>query len=200
MIRRTLPALAVVGALAATPTQASALTTSMLSTSCTPSAFVQPFTRWLDYSHYVLAPGGTFEATTASWGLTGGAAVQSGNEPYYLHSRYDSRSLALPLGSSATSRQMCVGLDYPTMRFTAKGTRGALMRVEVLAGSKLGGTLRLPIGVITGTGSWQVSPVLLIDANLFAAVGGNATAAFKFTPLSGSWSIDDVYVDPYRQR
>ena len=136
--------------------------------SCTPSAFTQPFTRWLDSPHYVLAPGGAFEATTASWNLTGGAATQAGNEPYYLHGRSDSRSLALPLGSSATSRQMCVGLDYPTMRFVAKGTRGAQMRVEVLAGSKLGGTLRLPIGVITGTGNWQVSPILLIDANLFA--------------------------------
>jgi len=63
----------------------------------------QAFEDWGDRSNYMLMPGGSFEIGAPSWNLNGGAKVVSGNEPFYLHSRMDRRSLYLPSGSSAST-------------------------------------------------------------------------------------------------
>jgi len=48
----------------------------------------------------------------------------------------------------------------------------------------------------------RTGPVLaVLAANLLATLGnGRAAVAFTFTPVTGNWRVDDVYVDPYRQR
>ncbi len=56
----------------------------------------------------------------------------------------------------------------------------------------------LPVGSISSGSSWQPSPVMLVVANLVPAVLGDDSldVRLRFTPNSGTWQIDDVYVDP----
>jgi hypothetical protein len=57
----------------------------------------------------------------------------------------------------------------------------------------------LPIGTVLPNTQWQPSLPLPIVANLLPLLPGDMTPVqFRFTPVgSASWSIDDVYVDPW---
>jgi hypothetical protein len=200
-LRRILPAVVAVAALAATPSVASAGTFAASATSCSGATFEKPFKRWLDPANYVLAPDGAVEGPLSGWTLRGGAAKVAGNETAFIHGTRDRSSLSLPRGSSATTRAMCVGVLYPTMRFMASASLGSVMAVSAVLENPLGGTLTIPVGVVAGIGSWQPTLPILVGANLLATLGnGRAAVAFTFTPVTGSWRVDDLYVDPYRQR
>ena len=170
-------------------------------TGCGTSVTAQPFARWGDSAYYALVSNGGLEAGSTDWTLAK-ASVVSGNETFYVHSAADSKSLSLPAGSSATTRAYCVGLDKPSMRFFARSSGTGLLsslRVDALVESSLGLTLAVPIGTISPSAAWQPSPPLLIVANLLPLLPGQQTpVAFRFTPQGiGSWSVDDVYVDPH---
>jgi hypothetical protein len=196
------------GALAATalalsfvPSAQAADVTATDSAACEGQVVEQPFTRWADPANYVLVRNGTIESGTG-WDLHGGAVRASGNETFYVHDEDDARSLALPSGSSATTAPMCVGLEHPTLRLLARN-RGSVfssLLVEVLFKDATGTTRAVPIGAYLGTSSWQPTIPLAVLANLFALPpGDHVDVAFRFTPRgSGDWSIDDVYVDPFR--
>ena len=99
---------------------------------------------------------------------------------------------------------MCVGIGHPTMRFFAKRNSGSLlatMKVEVLFNG-LGGLLKgLPIGVVVAGTQWSPTLPYPVVASLLPLLPGQMTPVrFRFTPLAGSWQIDDVYVDPWRFR
>lgn len=168
----------------------------------------QPFKRWLDPLRYVLAPNGDFERGAAEWRLAGGAKVVDGNETFYVGGAGDSRSLFLPAGSSATTRPMCVQLLHPTVRWFAKNRATPLLsalRVDALVESPLsGGVVVVPLGVHTGPRTWHPSLPGLVLADFLSALGedGELAVAFRFKPLgpSAAWRIDDVYVDPFRNR
>jgi hypothetical protein len=171
-------------------------------TNCDAQIFEQPFLRWADPMNYVLAPAGTLESSTSQWSLTGGAKVVAGNEPFYVHAPKEASSLSLPAGSSATTRAMCVGLDHPTLRFFVRnqGTTVSSLRVDVLFEDATGVVRTLTVGTVAGTASsWQPSIPMPIVANLLPLLPGQLTpVSFRFTPAGGSWTIDDVYVDPRR--
>lgn len=172
------------------------------STTCTGQSFSTPFARFGDWSQYTLAPGGSFEGASG-WSLSGNASVTSGNESYTVGGAGDARSLRLPMGSSAVSPPLCVGLQYPTMRFFAKRNSGLLTTLAVSARVQLslGGTLDVPFGVVASGGSWTPTPAYLFLGNLLPLLPGQYTPVqFVFTPVLGDWSIDDVYVDPLRSR
>ena len=168
----------------------------------------QPFMRWLDPMRYVLAPNGDLENGSAGWKLTGGARVVDGNETFYVGGARDSHSLLLPAGSSATTRPTCVQLLHPTVRYFAKNRAVPLLstlRVEALIENPLtGGVLVLPVGVHTGPRTWHASLPGLVLADFLSVLGEDAelAVAFRFKPLGlgASWQIDDVYVDPFRNR
>jgi hypothetical protein len=172
-------------------------------TSCANQVLSQPFTRWADKSQYTLMPGASFENGTAGWSFSGGARVTSGNESYKVNGAGDGQSLRLPLGSSAVTAPMCVGLQHPTLRFFAKRNSGLLstLVVSVRIQLQLGGTLELPVGVVLPNSSWTPSlPMIYLD-NLLPLLPGQYTpVSFRFTPLLGDWSVDDVYVDPFHSR
>jgi hypothetical protein len=204
-IKRAIGALIAAGAVilaSAAPAQAGVLVSS--ARDCDEPAASQVFLRWLDPLRYVPAPGGDAESA-AGWTLAGGARVVSGNEPWKVGDRADDSSLLLPRGSQATTGVMCVGIGHPTMRFFARRSGGWLLdtlKVEVLF-EGLGGSLnRLPIGVVLAGGSWQPTLPYPVLASLLPLLPGEQTpVAFRFTPVgSGSWQIDDVYVDPWRYR
>ena len=161
----------------------------------------QPFLPWADLAPYVLVPEGDLERG-ARWTLRGGAKQVSGNEPFLVNDEDDRSSLHLPAGASATTAAMCVGVEHPTLRFFARnqGSLLSTLEVEVLYEDAAGHIRALPIGGLLRGPSWQPTPPLPLLVNLMALAPGDRTAvAFRFTAVgAGDWSIDDVYVDPWR--
>jgi hypothetical protein len=166
---------------------------------CAAQSLGQTFLPWADVANYTLHPGGDFESGSA-WALSGGAAVVSGNEPFYVGSAGDSSSLSLPAGASATSGSICVGIEHPDIRFFARSSNPlATLQVQVLYEDGAGNAQSAPIGVVNAGGSWAPSAPLPIVVNLLPLLPGQRTAvAFRFTASGGAFQIDDVYVDPYR--
>jgi hypothetical protein len=114
----------------------------------------------------------------------------------------------MPSGSSATSPEMCMGLVLPVVRFFSSG--GSLlsyMQVDAIytdtSGRKRSVTL-LPVGLPSG--KWVPSvPLLQLAGTLNALTlnGLTTNISLRFTPRgglfgSGTWKIDDVYVDPWK--
>jgi hypothetical protein len=170
---------------------------------CEAKASSQVFLRWLDPLRYEQAPGGAAESAKG-WTLSGGAKVVAGNEPWRVGGSGAS-SLQLPRGSRATTGVMCVGIGHPVMRFFARRTSGWLLdslKVEVLFEGAGGQVNSLPIGLVLAGGSWQPTLPFPVLASLLPLLPGEQTpVAFRFTPVgSGTWQVDDVYVDPWRSR
>jgi hypothetical protein len=151
---------------------------------CQPQALVKPFTAYGDQSNYTLLPGGSFDNGAPGWSLSR-AAVVSG-------------ALQISPGGVATSPTICAGLDHPTMRFFAKSS-GLLPvgTVSVLAETSLGVVVELPLGVITPGSTMHATPKYLVLANLLPLLPNDYTPlAFRFRAVTGTFTIDDVYVDP----
>src|SRR5919108_5199831 len=203
LIRRALLAatatIAAVMAIAA-PASAGILTAS--ESNCGDETLSRPFAPFGDTASYKKVAGGSFEGSMTGWTLKG-AKVVSGNEPWKVGGATHTKSLTLPAGSTAISPSVCVGLAEPTLRFFAKKNSGLLttLAVTVYVKTSLGLTVPVPMGVVTGNGTWKPTPRMLIVANLLPLLPGDKTPVrFQFTPVLGSWSIDDVYVDPMRYR
>ena len=201
LLRRGLPGLVAALALAAVPASASAAGLNIGLNGCPAQTIEHPFARWLDNANYVLMPGGTFEGSLSGWTLKGGAKVVSGSESFAAHGAGEKYALSLPSGSSATTPPVCVGVLDPTMRYFAANDGGllSLMSVSILYYPPGGGVITLPLGVNIGGKAWAPSLPTLVTANLLGVLsGGEASVAFRFTPigLGAKWRIDDVYVDP----
>ena len=188
----TCVALAAAAAATATPARAAL--------SCSGQASSKPFLPWLDPLSYVQVQNGSLESTSG-WSLTGGAAQVSGNEPWYVNSSSDRKSLALPSGSSATSPALCLSLLRPTLRFFATNSGSPLVALKVEAITNVNGVkLVTPIGLLVG-GGWQPTLPLAFLTNLTSVV--SSSVQFRFTPVglgTSGWRIDDVYVDPFKDR
>jgi hypothetical protein len=161
----------------------------------------QPFARWGDYSNYVLVPGGSFEDGTKGWKLGRGATVVSGNEPFYVHSKTDSRSLYIPSGSYATTPPMCFAFGDWHLRFFASSSASSFssLRVHVVVKSVLGVLSILDGGTISRNSTWQPSPRLGLLLTNITGLLATDSVSFRLVPNDGaSWRIDDVYLDPWR--
>jgi hypothetical protein len=160
----------------------------------------QPFLPWLDPGAYFLVAGGDFETGAAGWTLAG-ARVSSGNEPWHVAGA-GTNALTLPAGARAASPSACIGLLNPTLRFFARGTGGllGLGRLEVDADVTVAGlTTTLPVGVVTGSGSYAPTLPLPLLANLTTPLaGGSGSVTLRFHALLGNWQVDDVYIDPFK--
>jgi hypothetical protein len=190
-----------IGGVAAVPSTASAglLTESV---DCSPQPTSKVFAPWRDSRNYMLAPGGSFEDGAPGWQLNG-ASIVSGNESYYVGGRSHSKSLRLDSGDTATSPEICVGLEHPFIRLFAKNNRLLLstMSVEVIVRTSLGLKVAVPVAVVLPRGSWKPTPAYLVVANLLPLLPGDHTPVqFRFRAIgAGSWWIDDFYVDPRRR-
>jgi hypothetical protein len=162
------------------------------------------FAQWGDTDQYTLAPNGDFEeanfAGTSGWTLTGGAAVVSGNESFFVHGKTDSHSLAIPAGASATTAPICVNVYDPTMRlFVTGGGAGSTLTVSVVATLANGTVVTLPLAKLAGGSTWAPTPAIYFYANLLAlrSANGQANVQFRFTASgSAGFKIDDLYLDP----
>jgi hypothetical protein len=157
------------------------------------------FLPWGDKSNYMLTPGGSFEESTTIWKLSGGAKVISGNEPYFIHSKRDSRSLYMPAGSSATTPTMCFAPGDWHMRFLGVSPSGSSsVRVTVMVNSLLGLVSILDGGTVSNNGTWKPSTkVGLLLTNVTSLLTTKAIS-LRFTATSGATRIDDVYLDPFK--
>jgi hypothetical protein len=205
-LRRTAAAFftaTVAAAAFASPANAGLLTAS--AESCDDGPLTQPFQRFGDQHNYKLL--GSFESGTTAWQLSGGAKIVTGNETYKVGGPTHSRSLSLPRGSAAISPFTCVGLSEPTLRLFAKRNSALLglvstLNVQIQVKTSLGLSLWLPVlpGDLGGS-SWHPTAQMPLIANILPLSHSDKTPVrFRFSPLLGSWQIDDVYVDPFMKR
>jgi hypothetical protein len=164
---------------------------------CPQATLSQPFAQWGDTNAYELVAQGDFEGSLSQWTLSGGAARANGSEPYGVTGAVGQYSLALPAGASAQSPYTCVTAADPTFRFFARNDGLlATVAVEVVYQTLLG-PVAIPVGVIAASGSWRpTAPMLTGSVATGLLSGGVAEAALRFTALTGSSEIDDVFIDP----
>jgi hypothetical protein len=190
-------ALALVGVLCSicfvAPAQASLIDTG----ACSDAGLSQPFAQWGDTSSYELVEGGSFEGSLAGWTLSGGARRVAGSEPFGATGAVGSYALQLPAGASAQSPLTCVNAAYPTFRFFARNDNLlSSVLVQVVYSTPVG-TVALPLGVVAASGQWEPTLPMLTGSLATAALsGGTAELALRFTSLTGTSEIDDVFVDP----
>ncbi|MGH2893980.1 MAG: hypothetical protein ACRDPM_12055 [Solirubrobacteraceae bacterium] len=167
---------------------------------CDNAALSQPFAQWNDSSEYKLIPGGSFEKGTSGWTLSHGARIVSGSEPFGATGSVGASSVNLPAGASVTSPFTCVDAAYPTFRFFARNN-GLLSTVLVSVVYKLpllGIPVAVPVGPVALSPKWGPSlPMLTVSVVTGLLHGGTAPMAVRFTALTGSSQIDDVFVDPH---
>jgi hypothetical protein len=182
----------------------SGLLPGLVSPSDTPSTCdttaTQPFKPWGDSSKYVLVPGGSFESGAPGWTLGSGAAVVSGNEPYYVNSRTDRHSLTIPAGSYATTPPMCFAFgDWHMRFFSASSSSASTLRVKVVVKSLLGLVSVLDGGSASTNSTWQPSPRLGMLLTNVTGLLATDSVSFRFVPSANtSLRIDDVYLDPWK--
>jgi hypothetical protein len=159
----------------------------------------QPFAQFGDYRYYTFGVNGGLESGATGWSVSGGRVV-SGNESFYVHSRSDGNSLSLPAGSSAYTPKLCMGTTSTVMRYFVRGSDNGSVRVEVVLRGLLGQVLGVfQVSKVSTSSSWQAGPPVL---NLDSLLGllGVSSVQLKFTTLSGTAQVDDVYVDPWASR
>ena len=199
-LRRVVIAAAAIAALPAASASAALIETS----ACDGAALTKPFAPWGDFADYKLAPGGDFEGDHG-WRLRGGAGTVSGSEPFKATGALGASSVRIPAGGSITSPATCVNAAYPTFRLFAKSSGGLLgllpaMKAEVIYKDGLLQDVVIPAGVLLPSPLWAPSGVQLTLSAVGAAVaGGEAPLSIRLTSLAGTWTVDDVFVDPYRR-
>ena len=164
---------------------------------CPSSPASEPFAQWGDTNSYTLVSQGNFEGPLSQWTLSGGASTVAGSEPYGVTGAVGAFSLALPAGASAQSPFTCVTASDPTFRFFARNnTLLSTLAVAVVYKTLLG-TLTVPLGAVALSGTWQPTlPMLTASVAAGLLSGGTAELALRFTALTGSSRIDDVFIDP----
>ena len=201
-----LPALIVIAVIAATLVAAAAPARADVAAGCPDAALSQPFAPWLDPGQYGLVPGGDFESHNSDWSFDG-AAVTDGNEPWTVSDQNDRSSLLLSAGGTATTPEVCLGIEDPTLRFFVRNDGSPLSALQVSATyDGIGGQpVTVPVATVTAGAAWQPSqqvPVLLNLLSAPVASDGSTEVRFAFTPvgIDGEWSIDDVYLDPFKTK
>jgi hypothetical protein len=188
--RRIAPCVAAVaGALSVAPAaQADPVSIS----TCNSNTLSQIFAPWGDPSNYELAPGGDFEAGSAAWALSNGAAIVNGSEPFAVTGSLGGSALSLPAGASAISPATCVTAAYPDLRFFVAGS--GIVQVSVIYGNTV-----IPAGTVPSGGSWAPGAIAVTGSAIAAAAsGGTAQVSIELTAINGNPQVDDVYIDPWR--
>ena len=157
-----------------------------------------PFTPWGDYDAYCAFPNLGFESGTTKWTLTGKASLVAANEPWHV-SGAGSHALQLGPGATARSSTLPVNLLDPWIRLFARsaGANGSLL-VQVQFRGLLGNlTGVLNVGSLSPSGysSWQPTQRVL-SALALPLLTTSAQVLLTSKATSGSWQVDDVYLDP----
>jgi hypothetical protein len=200
--RRRLMLVGLLGALTLAVLPVASARATTLTDACDNATLTQPFAPWGDSNYYKLVPGGDFEGSLTGWTLSGGATKVAGSEPFGVTGTVGKYSISLPAGASIQSPYTCVDYAYPTFRFFDVSNAGAsTIAVSVVYQEPLLGTLTLPVSDVTLSTTWAPSALMPTMAALQSILSSLTTGttpevALKFTALTGSSRIDDVFVDP----
>jgi hypothetical protein len=170
--------------------------------SCPAQSLSSPFSQWGDTNSYFLIPGGSFAGTADQVGWTlDDASLTSGNEPFGVGGASDDQSLTIDGGGSATSPYFCVDNTMSDLRlFARQVASGSDLQVRALV--QISGTVTaIPVGDLADGSMPDWAPTQPITGDTSAIPDGSSVmAALQFTvPASaGSWQLDDIYVDPWR--
>jgi hypothetical protein len=174
---------------------------SFVAGGCPDVPTVQPFAPWQDVADYLLAPDGDLEAGGSTWLLEDGARVVEDNSPFHVGGLDDQRALKLPAGASATTAPMCIGEEHKTMRFFGTSTRNGALKVEALYTKRNGKQKSVTLGSVRGDDTWAPSEILPMRVNELADDDNGLSVSLRFESKANStWTIDDVYVDPYKMK
>ena len=157
-----------------------------------------PFAQWGDSNSYFAVPGGTFEGAQPGWTLSN-AALAAGNEPFFVNGPGDNQALTIGGGGSATSPYFCVDATMSSMRlFADQVATGGDLQITALVQTP-NGVASFAVGDLTDDSMPSWAPTQPITGSS-SQLGGSVMVALRFSVPSSaaSWTIDDVYVDPYR--
>jgi hypothetical protein len=153
-----------------------------------------PFAQFGDRHAYFPFSNNGFESGTNGWSLSGGAYVGSGNEPWYTNG-WGSRSLTLPPGASATSPSFCINLLDPAVRMFTRGSNGGTLQIQVVFRGLTGNITGIfNYDSENGSGAW--SPSDRVSSQLALPLL-TSSAQIRVTAASGTWQVDDAFVDPW---
>lgn len=168
---------------------------------CGPVAVSNPFSIFGDYLDYTLVDGGDFESGADDWSLNR-AGLVDGNESYYVGGDADTSSLRIGMFGKATSRPFCVDYRYPHFRFFARSEGPYGLLLVRARWTEDDDVEHETLGILAGSDHRSWSPTEMLPlAEVLRLTDRMETQHVRlvFTPLLGSWLIDDVYVDPYRR-
>ena len=170
--------------------------------SCPTQPVSTPFSQWGDSNDYFLVPGSSFEGTADQLGWTlANASLTAGNEPFNVNDPGDQQSLTINGGGSATSPFFCVDETMSGLRFFAQQAgAGTDLRVKALIQNADGSVTAVPIADLADGSMPAWAPTDPLGGSGHLPAGSSLMVALRFrAPVSsGSWQIDDIYVDPYR--
>jgi hypothetical protein len=93
-----------------------------------------------------------------------------------------------------------MGTTSTVTRFFVRSDNGGRVRVQVVLRNLLGGVLGvLQVSDLAAGSSWSPGPAVLNLDSLLGLVGVSSIQ-LKFTELSGTVQVDDIYVDPWASR
>jgi hypothetical protein len=186
---------------------ASARAAALINTDpCDNATLTQPFAPWGDTNSYKLVPGGNFEGSLAGWSLTGGATRVAGSEPFGATGAVGKSSMYLPAGASVQSPYTCADAAYPTFRFFGRNNGLlSIVAVSIVYKEPLLGPVAIPIGTVLLSPTWAPSAEMLTLSFVQGIVNGLLTGqtpqvALRFTAITGSSQIDDVFIDPHMSK
>lgn len=168
---------------------------------CAAKSTSPAFAAFGDESAYSLVAGGSFESGAPGWSLNGASVIDE-NESFDVTP--GSHSLGIESGGVAASPWVCISSEYPTFRFFARrlgGGASSTLDVSLRWIDVLGIGVDTTVGSLQSGGSWAPSPVLRLGKEVpLWMPGGTLQVGLVFQPSWGSsWTIDDVYIDPYRR-
>ena len=143
------------------------------------------------------------DLTKAGWQLSGGAGLAVGNEPWHVTAASDSLSLSLPAGSSAVTAPICVTIHDPFFRVFVQnqGDPNAQLQVDALFTGNNGMPTVKSLSSISAGSSWGLSDPVKFTTAIQPGPDGLASLSFRFTVVgAGSFSLDDLYVDPLKSQ
>lgn len=161
---------------------------------------LQPFAQFGDTNDYFAFANNGFENGGSGWGLSG-SSIGSGNEPWKVQG--GSSSLSIGPGGTASSPRVCAALFAPHWRMFAHadGANGSLKAQIVFYGllGNVTGLLNFTSFGPSDYGTWAPSSDVPSGLALPLATF-SAQLRLTNTGSSGTWQVDDVFVDPWGSR
>jgi hypothetical protein len=181
-------------------------TTAEGEATCSAPQLSNPLLAFKDRRDYFVAPGGDFEDPQLDgWQLEGGATVTGGGSTQAVLGTQQ-LSLALPPGSSATSPEMCVDLNYPTFRFfmaQLERDTDAELAVDVIYPALSRNNVREAKKFrLKAKDGWSLSDDIKLEPQRLGKRSGWRKVAIRFRVKPGNkpagYRVDDILIDPHR--